>query len=212
MVCNHGSCNVRNCWNNWQHQPGDFCFPAGYTNNPKHEAMALWRSTTMLRRTNTDQLNGHPKRSLALLEHPCHFFLWEPQGASSLYGGAWQWSALSYCCHGGDRESWLTVDLNSSSRLAVVHKPEGEVHPQVPNRIPAFAVENRDEYSWSFCWAFMKGVPDMSLAWPIWCKAISMGGMFHCQLKEAARGFLAGSDVAGTVSLPTENSRNRSAP
>ena len=175
-------------------KPGDFCFPAGYTNNPKHEAIALWRTTTMSRRTNTDQLNSHPERSLALLKDPCHFFLWEPQGASSLYGGAWQWSALSYCCHGGDGESWLTLDHNSSSRLAVVHKPEGEVHPQVPKRIPAFAIVNRDEYSWSFCWAFMKDVPDMSLAWPIWCKAISMDGMFHCQ----------GTDVAGTVSLPTE--------
>ena len=63
--------------------------------------------------------------------------------ARPLYGGDWQWSAPSCCCHGGVPEGWLTLVDNSSFLHSV---PVCEGHLELPKQAPSFDMGNQNEY------------------------------------------------------------------
>ncbi|CAE7375548.1 unnamed protein product [Symbiodinium sp. CCMP2592] len=166
-------------------------FPEGLSQLRRQDNVAVRQGNAMAKRAVNGLLQAHRRGRFASLEHPFDSYLWDIPEVKPLYGGEWFWSTFALCCHGGDREEWLTVVHNSASLHAVLHKPQCDGHQEAV--VPSSHVdpENNDEYPWLFCLVFMEGVHDeLSQLYtvPFGNKAETLESLMHHQLKGATRG------------------------
>ncbi|CAE7227472.1 unnamed protein product [Symbiodinium sp. CCMP2592] len=176
--------------------------PEGFNNLRRPDLVMVRQANAMAKRAVKGLLEAHRRGRFASLEHPWASYIWNLPEMEPLYGGDWLWSTFSLCCHGGEREEWLTVVHNSPSLHAVLHKPTCDGHSGTILGYDYIDIENQDEYPWAFCLVFMEGVHDeLSARYsePFGCRAMTLESLMHHQLKGATRGLQDGAAVDWAV-------------
>ena len=166
------------------------------------DLVTVRQANAMAKRAVKGLLEANRRGRFASLEHPWASYIWNLPEMEALYGGDWYWPTFALCCHGGEREEWLTVVHNSASLHEVLHKPTCGGHTWQVLGYDYLDIENQDEFPWAFCLVFLAAVHDeltSRCSEPFGCKPLSVNTLVHHQLKGATRGLQDGAAVDWAV-------------